>query len=166
MNYTFFDPPSDYNNKHASILISGDDSKAYPNITYLLMNEALYEIKYEEQCGPFKKALVHNHILAVGHQCNFYLFDTATQQGILNLPLKGYFGNIYLQDGLFYIADSSGLYCVSPQGKVLWHNGELGVDGVMIHDFQENKIYGTGEWSPPSGWEEFVLELDTGKPAH
>jgi hypothetical protein len=49
---------------------------------------------------------------------------------------------------------------------VLWHNGELGVDGVMIHDFQENKIYGTGEWSPPSGWEEFVLELDTGKPAH
>lgn len=163
MNYTFFDPPSDYNNKHASTLISGDESQVYPKITYLLIKDALYEIKYKEQGGPFKKALMHEHILAVGHQSNFYLFNTSTQQNILTLSLEQYFGNIYFQNELFYIADSAGLYCINLEGKILWHNGKLGSDGVMIHDFQEGKIYGTGEWDTAGGWEEFIIELDTGK---
>ncbi|EAY27008.1 hypothetical protein [Microscilla marina] len=164
MNYTFFDPPADYNNPRAATIISGDESKTYTHTTYLLIKEALYEIKFKQPCGPFKKALLQDNILAVGHQCNFYLFDIARQQHILTLPLNQYFGNIYQKNGLFYITDSSGVHCVSPQGDVHWHNGELGTDGVMIHEFQGEKVYGSGEWSPPSGWEDFVLELATGKP--
>ena len=36
------------------------------------------------------------------------------------------------------------------------------MDGVIIHDFYENKILGSGEWDPPGGWRDFTLDKQTG----
>jgi len=49
------------------------------------------------------------------------------------------------------------------QGEIIWVNNSLGIDGVIIEKFDTDKIYGSGEWNPPGGWRDFVLDINTGK---
>lgn len=164
MNYTFFEPPSDYNSAHSPILISGGPSKNFNHTEYLIINNALYEIRFEQDSSPFKKAIIIDNFLAVGHQEHFYLFNLTTNKPVLNLKINDYFGNIYTEQNQLFITDSSAIYCITHQGEVAWCNNKLGIDGVTIHKFKDNKIYGSGEWSSSSGWEEFVLDAATGQP--
>ena len=55
------------------------------------------------------------------------------------------------------------LFCVDGYGKVICRTPNLGIDGVIIERFTEEKLYGSGEWDPPGGWRDFVLDLKTGK---
>ena len=163
MNYTFFEPPSDYNSPHSPILISGEQSKNLPNTEYLLINNALYEIRFEQDSSPFKKAVITHNFLAVGHQEHFYLFDLTTKKPLLTLKINNYLGNVYSEQNQLYITDNSAIYCISYKGKIVWYNNSLGVDGVSTLEFKDGKIYGNREWNPPGGWEEFVLDTTTGK---
>jgi len=44
-----------------------------------------------------------------------------------------------------------------------WHNDQLGIDGVIIDRFGDATLFGQGEWDPPGGWRDFVLDKQTGK---
>jgi hypothetical protein len=166
MNFIFSnDIPSSVHLK--PILISGPDSTQFGGKEFLILDrdgktEGLFEIRYEYHCSPFKQAIIVDHVLAVGFEEYFYLFDTTTQSNILKLKMEGYFGHIYFNDDLLYIADANGIYCINKTASIIWHNNNLGIDGVIIIEFSNNKIVGSGECDPPGGWRDFVLDKQTG----
>ena len=149
------------------ILISGSDSCGFSRTEYLIINERdakpkVFEIKYNSHCSSFKQAIIHNDLLAVGHEETFYLFNLNSKTNLLNLKMFGYFGHLYLDHEKFYIADESGIYCIDSNASVQWHKNSLAIDGVIIDKFTEDRIYGRGDWDPPGGWREFTLDKKTG----
>ena len=149
------------------ILISGPDSQEFSNKEYLILYqngnaEYLFEIRYEYHCSPFKEAMRVDNILAVGFEEYFYLFDLVTKTNILKLKMEGHFGHLYFNEDLFYIADSAGINCINKNASIIWQNKNLGIDGVIINDFTNGKIAGSGEWDPPGGWRNFILDKQTG----
>jgi hypothetical protein len=166
MNYTFTDKIPDEIDCDP-ILISGADSKEFNRTAYLILTEMgtkpkVFEIKYESHSGPFKEAIAYTNLLAVGHEETFYLFDLNNKTNLLNLKMVGYFGHLYLDNEQFYVADANGLYCIDSTANVQWYNDGIAIDGVIIDEFTEDRIYGSGEWDPPGGWREFILDKKTG----
>lgn len=167
MIYTFADEiPADIPTE--PLLISGANSSSFDGKEFLLLHQnddriIVFEIRYEYHCSPFKAAILADHVLAVGHEGFFYLFNISTGKSLLSLKLSGYFGSLYLDSHLFYVADADGITCINKQGEILWDNHQLGIDGVLIESFTENKISGTGQWDPPGGWRKFMIEKETGK---
>jgi len=76
--------------------------------------------------------------------------------------MEGYFGHLYYDTGTFYIADACGIHCIDRSTSLRWHNNRLAIDGVIINDFTENSIIGSGEWDPPGGWRDFIINRQTG----
>lgn len=167
MTYTFAaERPADM--ATAPVLISGAASLSFHGKEFLLLhqddgNTTVYEIRYEYHCSPFKSVLLADYVLGVGHEAHFYLFDISTGCHLLSRQLSGYFGNLHLDNNLFYVADANGITCISKQGAILWNNDQLGIDGVTIESFTENKISGAGEWDPPGGWRKFMIAKETGE---
>lgn len=102
-------------------------------------------------------------VLGVGHEENFYLFDLETKTNLVSIKIEGYFSHVYLIDKLFYVAGANGLYCLDNMGKIIWMNLNLGIDGVVIENFDNEVIFGAGEWDPPNGWRKFRLNKLTGE---
>jgi hypothetical protein len=166
MTYTFVNNLPDYIHTDP-VLISGKDSLQFHEKEFLLLHQndglgALYEIRYEQHCSPFKQVIVSDHILAVGHEEYFYLFDQPSCKNLLRLKLSGYFGHLYTNNNHFYVSDANGITCINQQGKICWNNNGLGVDGIIINSFTGDCILGAGEWDPPGGWKDFMLEKNTG----
>ncbi len=152
----------------SSILISGQSSRNLKREQLLsVSNESeiigVYEIRYEYHCSPFKQADILDDVIAVGFEEHFYLFDFVKEVKLLVLKLSGYFGYTHYNNDLIYVADASGLYCIEKRGNIIWSNDGLGIDGVTIDKFNESEIHGSGEWDPPNGWRDFVLDKQTGK---
>ncbi len=149
-------------------IISGDAFDELHRVTYLIETDPngesrAFEIRYEVHCSPFQEALRIGNVLAVGHEAHFYLFDTATMKNLLVLPIEGYFGHVYYDGGRFYVAGCYELYCIAPSGQVIWKSEGLGIDGVIVEVFDDQRISGAGEWDPPDGWRPFVIDRSTGK---
>jgi hypothetical protein len=166
MTFEFTDTiPDDINLK--PVLISGSTSIHYDNQKYLVLRNdntvaGLYEIKYQAHCSPFKEALLVGDLLAVGHEEYFYLFNVATNKNVQRLEMNGYFGHLYYDAGLFYVADANGLHCIDKSGSVRWTNSGLAIDGVIVNQFTDSKILGSGELDPPGGWKDFLIDKATG----
>lgn len=140
-------------------LIIGDKENWYDDTKDILA----FEIRYEYSCSPFREVMVVNNILAVGHEEYFYLYDLNTKNSIVIFKVDGYFSHLYLHENIFYIADASGIMAINKAGDILWENHSLAIDGVIINDFDEGKIYGSGEYDPPGGWRDFIIDLATGE---
>jgi hypothetical protein len=167
MTFNFVDKIND-DLKLQPILISGHDSLKLNEEEYLILvqtgNERVcFKIMYECHFSPFKEATIIENLLAVGHEAFFYLFDLKTKMNILRLEMDGYFGHLYSDNELFYVTDACGVYCIDKNASILWQNKNLGIDGVLIHDFKIENIFGSGEWDPPGGWIDFILHKQTGK---
>ena len=147
--------------------ISGETSFHFSNSEYLVVrngdDKRSFKIIYEYHCSPFKEAAIRENLLLVGHEKHFYLYDMAAKRSILALKMNWYFGHLYLDEDFFYVADAQGLYKINYKGEIIWHNENLGIDGVIIDKFTENQIFGGGAWDPPGGWKVFVLNKKTGK---
>jgi len=156
------------NYAESPILISGESSIEF-NLKQLLSltkdddRLTIYEIRYEYHCSPFKQAEALKNIIVVGYEGHCYLFDIENKTQLTALKLSGYFGHIYLENEFIYVTDANGLYCLNQNGAKLWSNNKLGIDGVIINDFRSSEIYGSGEWNPPGGWKDFVIDKKTGK---
>jgi hypothetical protein len=149
------------------LLISGEETKGLPGIFLLVHHKdrgtLVFEIRYEVHCSPFHDCYISEEILAVGWEEYFYLFNLTRETTVLRLKMKGYFGSLYTQSDCFYVADANGLYCIDQNGHIAWQNTTLGIDGVVIHAISDITITGSGEWDPPGGWRDFVLDKKTGK---
>ncbi|WP_114792491.1 hypothetical protein U0035_01905 [Niabella yanshanensis] len=157
-------PPDIYT---SPVLISGVTSSNYPHHQFLLagnnnQQNVIYEIRYLIQCSPFREALAADHLLAVGHQEHFYLFDTIDNKPLQVLKVNDYFGHLYYNDQFFYVTDSCGVYCIDKTGHILWANLELAIDGVVIDTFEAATLSGKGEFDPPGGWKAFRIDKNTG----
>jgi hypothetical protein len=150
------------------VVISGQGSIEEPKREYLLLKEHdtiqnVFEIKYLSSSGPYKEAMLLNNLLAVGHYQFLYLYNIIDNVSILRLELYGYFGHLYIHDKKLFAADAGKIYCFNDQGKLIWKNESLGIDGVYISKFEDKKIYGSGEWDPPGGWRDFILDKNNGR---
>jgi hypothetical protein len=151
----------------SAILISGKESVNEKGQEFLLLKQndkiqKVFEIKYTTYGGPYKEAVVFNNLLIVGHYQFVYIYDLLQNNGILRMEVSGYFGHIYIDGDKFYISDASGIYCFNGTGRVVWRNTQLGIDGVFISDFNNTEITGSGQWDPPDGWNDFILDKETG----
>lgn len=122
-----------------------------------------FEIRFEFRCSPFKEALIVGNLLAVGHEGFFYLFNLLSNENVQTLGMDGYFSHLYSYDGNFYVTSAGSIYCLDQNGKLIWKNSSLGIDGVFIEKFTDDNIYGSGEWDPPGGWRDFILERRSGR---
>ena len=68
---------------------------------------------------------------------------------------------LYYDSDLFYVAYAFGLYCIDKGASVCWQNNNLVIEHVVINEVLENKILGSGEWHPPGGWRDFILDKKT-----
>lgn len=151
----------------APVLISGESSWIFKNSIWLaLLDEnvikQVFEIRHEFPCGPFKQADIIGNLIGVGCHEHYYLFDHKKSMNAATIQVDGYFGYAYHDHDLIYLADATGIICLDKSGTILWKNHELGIDGVVIHEFGESEIFGRGEWDPPGGWKDFVLDKTTG----
>lgn len=151
----------------APVVISGPESYDLHGRGYVLVEEddctyRSFEIRYDVHCSPFKQAAITGHLLAEGFEEYFYLFDTLAGKTVARVYMDGYFGHFYEADNLFYVADAGSLYCINYNGNIVWRSANLGIDGVIVNDIEVDKIYGSGEWDPPGGWRDFVLDKHTG----
>ncbi len=148
-------------------VISGEKSFQLCNTEYLVVKNGdekrAFKIIYECHYSPFKEAAIEDSLLLVGHEGHFYLYDLKAKRTLRVLKMNGYFGHLYIDNNYLFVADAEGLFCIHKTGETIWHNNNLGIDGVIIQTFAENKIYGNGEWDPPGGWRDFVLDKKTGK---
>lgn len=149
-------------------VISGDTFDELHRVTYLIETDLkgegrAFEIRYNEHCSPFQEAMRIGDVLAVGHEGHFYLFDSVAMRNLLTLPIEGYFGHLYLDRGLLYVAGCCDLHCVDLSGRIVWRSEWLGIDGVMVEVFEEHQIKGVGEFDPPGGWRPFSLDRLTGR---
>lgn len=107
--------------------------------------------------------------VAIGFGGHLHWIDLATRTA-RSLEMDGYFGGLYtpgdfgLPGSPFALlaASATSLLRFTVEGELVWEAGDLGIDGVIVHDVDASRITGTGEWDPPGGWKDFELELDTG----
>jgi hypothetical protein len=149
------------------ILISGEESVKEKNCEYLLLKQndsiqKVLEIRFMACAGPYKEALIFNNLLVVGHYEFLYLFDLVSNTAIVRSQMAGYFGHLYVNDNQLFVSGASAIYCFDSRGKMIWKNSNLGIDGVFISDFDKDKIVGSGQWDPPGGWRDFILDRSTG----
>jgi uncharacterized secreted protein with C-terminal beta-propeller domain len=167
MKFTFLpELPSSF--EGVPILVSGPDTERFQGIEYVAAEQDgniidVYEIRYETWGGPFKEACILNDILAIGLYQFLYLFDLKRKQYIRRYEMAGYFGHLYLHNNRLYVTDSGNMYCITPNSNIVWENRNLGIDGVLVEEFQDDYILGSGEWDPPGGWVDFKLDINTGK---
>jgi len=165
MTFTFYpEVPAHVEGK--TKLISGGESHQYCSTCLVVKQDSdeigVFEIRHEYR-STFSQAAIVGTLLMVGFEHYFYLYDIIENKNILSLNIEGYFGHFYINEDRLYVADAGSLYCVNMQGEIIWVNNSLGIDGVIIEKFDTDKIYGSGEWNPPGGWRNFVLDINTGK---
>ena len=151
------------------ILLSGAQSLDEKHHEYLLLKhndsiQKVFEIRFKSFTGPYKEAAIFNKLVVVGHYQFLYLFDLVSNTSIVRSEMSGYFGHLYVNDNQLFVSDARSVYCFDSRGKMIWKNSGLGIDGVFISAFDEEKIHGSGQWDPPDGWRDFILNRINGYP--
>jgi hypothetical protein len=80
----------------------------------------------------------------------------------VKIDLGCYFGDFLTGEEWLLVTSGQGIIRLDPEGRIVWRNDELGLDGVLIFDVEGDVIDGQGEWDPPGGWEDFLVSLETG----
>jgi hypothetical protein len=108
------------------------------------------------------QAIKFKRFVAVGFSGFFYLYDLSKETVVLFIDFNGYFDEFKIEGENLLVAYNSGIYCLT-HGQIKWHNSNIGLDGVIITDIKDGKIYGHEQSDPPDGWREFILDFETGK---
>ena len=120
------------------------------------------ELRYYYSSSSKAEAIKFYRFVAVGLSGFFYLYDLSTQTFILFIDLNGYFDEFKISEEHLFVAYNSGIYCLTKYGQIKWHNSNVGLDGIIINDIKDGKIYGSEQVDPPDGWRDFVLDFFTG----
>ncbi|WP_300569574.1 hypothetical protein [Flavobacterium sp.] len=120
------------------------------------------ELRYAYSSSSKLEAIKFHRFVAIGLSGFFYLYDLSTKTVILFIDFNGYFDGFKIAGDNLLVAYNSGIYCFTKHGQIKWHNSNVGLDGIIITNVGEGKIYGSEQIDPPDGWEDFILDLDTG----
>ena len=115
------------------------------------------------QSKSFSDAKFWQDLLVIGYGSAIYVVRLADRTHAL-IPAGGYFGSLAVGDDYCLVATDSEIIRLSPQGLVMWRQGELAADGIIINWVRNGRIEARGQWDPPDAeWTEFVLDLNTGE---
>lgn len=85
------------------------------------------------------------------------------EQSTIEIDLGCYFEEFLPNDDYLLVISGQGIVRLDPQGRTVWRNDALGLDGVNVFDVEDGLIDGQGEWDPPDGWRDFLISLETGE---
>lgn len=128
-----------------------------------LSKDIVFEIHTEYFITSRREVLRLGSLLAIGLQDDLFLFDLEKEQLIRSQKMSWYFSHLYANKDRIYAASAWNIICFSQNGDEIWKSPDLGIDGVIIHSFDEGYIDGDGEWDPPGGWRPFRLDIETGR---
>lgn len=121
------------------------------------------DFQYKYASSSIQIAIKFYRFVAVGFSGYFFLYDLSTRTIVLFIDFNGYFCEFKTYKDHLFVIYHKGIYCLNKYGAIKWHNSNLGIDGVSITEIKEEKVYGSGQIDPPDGWEEFILNLETGQ---
>ncbi|MEQ1755694.1 MAG: hypothetical protein ABL973_16355 [Micropepsaceae bacterium] len=118
------------------------------------------------QSFTFSAVELWHDLVVIGYGSALYVVRPSNGWS-LYVAIPGYFGSLYMGDaGTDYclVATDSEILRVSPEGQIMWRQGDLAADGVIISDVADGVIKASGQWDPPdAAWTEFRLNLATGE---
>jgi hypothetical protein len=120
------------------------------------------ELRYSYSSSSKLEAIKFNRFIAVGLSGFFYLYDLSTGTVVLFIDFNGYFDEFKISEEHLLVAYNSGIYCLTKYGQIKWHNSIIGLDGIIINEIENGKIYGSEQIDPPDGWTNFILDFETG----
>lgn len=120
------------------------------------------DLRYYYSSSNKSEAIKFHRFVAVGLSGFFYLYDLSTETFILFIDFNGYFDEFKISEEHLFVAYNSGIYCLTKYGQIKWHNSNVGLDGIIINDIREGKVYCSEQIDPPDGWRKFILDFDTG----
>jgi hypothetical protein len=125
--------------------------------------ESILNIKVDSDYSPlFKQAEILGNVVIIGYGDQFLIFDYITKELKAKRVLDGYFSEFKIDRNKIFVASDSELICFNVEGEQEWITENLGIDGVRIDSINETQIKGSGEWDPPGGWKEFLVDRATG----
>lgn len=121
---------------------------------------------------PYLKIILHyEHTIfkGIGIQKSAF-FGFSQELYIMNLDnfsvqnkhLRGYFNELYLFPQGILVASACELLRFAPEGNLIWESFDLGIDGVLVQEWEGAFIRISGEYDPPSGWRDAVLNAESG----
>jgi hypothetical protein len=110
-----------------------------------------------------QEAIKFDRFVAIGLSGYFYLYDLSSSTIVLFIDFNGYFDEFKICDQHLLVAYNSGIYCLTKFGSIKWHNNNIGLDGIIITEIKDGKIYGSEQIDPPDGWKDFILDFNTGR---
>ena len=117
-----------------------------------------------DECFAFEEVCAWSRFVVIGWGHRVYLIEPQTR-AVSALDLGSYFGRLYPTAGYLLVASAERLFRFEPDGLLLWRSDALGIDGVIVDQFKDEVIRGTGEWDPPGGWQPFQIGLNSGQRA-
>lgn len=115
-----------------------------------------------DESYTFHDALVWRNFLVIGWGHSVFLISLESNLVTQHSFGPSYFSSLHANDEMLLIASQDQLIRIAPDVSVMWKTADLGIDGVLVHDFNDHIIRGSGEWDPPGGWVEFQVCADTG----
>jgi hypothetical protein len=103
----------------------------------------------------------HDWVL-IGFGYRVFLIHSADRQ-VREVPIPLYFEGFLASAEYLLILAGEGLVRLNRQGRIVWTNDQLAIDGVEVDSIDNDVIYGKGEWDPPGGWRPFRVRLETGQ---
>lgn len=93
---------------------------------------------------------------------DIYVLDLI-DYSVQHWPLRGYVSEFFRCSDRLLAASACDLTCFDAAGKLVWESQGLGLDGVVVQDCANRYIRVSGEWDPPGGWVDAVLDAQTGE---
>lgn len=127
---------------------------------------SVYAARGEYVC--FREALVWRNWAVVGYGHSVYFVDLTTHESKQHWldavsATMPYFGHLYPGYDHLLVATGSNIIRFDKAAEIVWASQDVGLDGVLIHDVDGERIRGDGEWDPPGGWLPFTMDLRTGQ---
>jgi hypothetical protein len=151
---------------------TGSSIAAHVGIEHADGNRTRIDVYASAGYPGFQEVRGSDGIAYLGYGDYVFVIDVQGQRVAAHC-VDAYFGHLYSAgeigaSGASYAmlaASGSELLAFSRDGKLLWKRDGLGLDGVVVHDGTGERIAGSGEWDPPGGWRDFLLNAADGADA-
>ncbi|GHU25075.1 hypothetical protein FACS1894164_13280 [Spirochaetia bacterium] len=117
---------------------------------------------YYEYNTTFKDAEVLGKYVFIGF-CDSVFIVNLDNNNVRKIMLRYYFGHMNKYENFILIGSACDLLLFDKSAELKWVAEDVGIDGVIVHDFDGKYIYGNGEYDPPGGWIKFKICYKTGK---
>lgn len=114
----------------------------------------------------FDKACIFGKYLCIGTGSSVIFINLDTM-GSISMEVGEYFGYFFVHEEILYIASGRGIIAVSSTLRTIWKNESLADDGVIIHEYLEERqalrISSQEVMHHGGFWKEKLVNIKTGE---